>query len=191
MHLIRIRRERNREHAKNTRLRKKAYVESLKQTVDELCRERDTLVTERANAANLMIETHSKRVDVMRSFFALRAGYSLNQKRELWSSILDESGFNCRLPVTPYQSFPSSEVQLANCQRTISGIDAMIADAASNSVSTFFVNCHVAVHAAFSQSVVLIDASTPVLFLCPRYFLNLSWIVIAIQRVKSSISIQC
>lgn len=127
----------------------------------------------------------------MRSFFALRAGYSLNQKRELWSSILDESGFNCRLPVTPYQSFPSSEVQLANCQRTISGIDAMIADAASNSVSTFFVNCHVAVHAAFSQSVVLIDASTPVLFLCPRYFLNLSWIVIAIQRVKSSISIQC
>jgi hypothetical protein len=132
-----------------------------------------------------MIETHSKRVDVMRSFFALRAGYSLNQKRELWSSILDESGFNCRLPVTPYQSFPSSEVQLANCQRTISGIDAMIADAASNSVSTFFL-CQVAVHAALSQSVVLIDASTPVLFLCPRYFLNLSWIVIAIQRVKSS-----
>jgi hypothetical protein len=128
-------RERNREHAKNTRLRKKAYVESLKQTVDELCRERDALVTERANAASLLVETHSKRVDVLRSFFALRAGYSLKQKRDLWSSILDESGFTCRLPVTPYQSFPSSEVQLSNCQRTISGVDAMIADVASNAVS--------------------------------------------------------
>lgn len=127
-------REHNRERAKNTRIRKKAYVESLKQTVDELCKERDALVAERANAANVLSEEHSKRVDVLRSFFALRAGYSPKQKRDLWSSILDESGFTCRLPVTPYQSFPSSEVQLANCQRTISGVDAMIADAASNSV---------------------------------------------------------
>eukprot|EP00804_Cyclotella_cryptica_P021309 CCRYP_001561-RA/>CCRYP_001561-RA protein AED:0.10 eAED:0.10 QI:243/1/1/1/1/1/3/201/1267 len=131
---IKSSRERNREHAKNTRLRKKAYIESLKLTVDELCRERDTLVSERSNAASIKVETHSKRVDVLRSFFALRAGYLLNQKRELWSSILDESGFTCRLPVTPYQSFPSSEVQLSNCQRTISGVDAMIADVASNAV---------------------------------------------------------
>ena len=40
-------RDRNREHARNTRLRKKAYLEKLKTTVDELCRERDTLVSER------------------------------------------------------------------------------------------------------------------------------------------------
>jgi hypothetical protein len=131
---IKSSRERNREHAKNTRLRKKAYVERLKITVDNLCRERDTLVSERATAANLMVEIHSKRVDVLRSFFALRASYAPDQKRELWSSILDESCFTCRLPVTPYQSFPSSEVQLSNCQRTIVGVDAMIADVASNTV---------------------------------------------------------
>jgi len=131
---IKNNRERNREHAKNTRLRKKAYVDRLKITVDELCRERDTLVSERAVAANLMVEIHSKRVDVLRSFFALRASYTTDQKRDMWSSILDESSFTCRLPVTPYQSFPSSEVQLSNSQRTIVGVDAMMADVASNAV---------------------------------------------------------
>jgi hypothetical protein len=131
---IQYNRERNREHAKNTRIRKKAFVEQLKLSVDELCRERDSLISERAMAANLMVETHSKRVDVLRSVFALRAGYGFDQKRELWSSILDESSFTCRLPVTPYQSFPSSEVQVSNCQRTIVGVDAMISDAASNYV---------------------------------------------------------
>ena len=127
-------RERNREHAKNTRIRKKAYVERLKISVDELCRERDTLVSEHASSANLMVEIHSKRVDVLRSFFALRASYTIDQKRELWSSILDESSFTCKLPVTPYQSFPSSEVQVSNCQRTIVGVDSMVADAAANYV---------------------------------------------------------
>ena len=127
-------RERNREHAKNTRIRKKAYVDRLKITVDELCRERDTLVSERVAKANLMLEIHSKRVDVMRSLFALRASYSVDQRRELWSSLMDECCFTCRLPVTPYQSFPSSEVQVSNCQRTIVGVDAMMNDVASNAV---------------------------------------------------------
>lgn len=127
-------RERNREHAKNTRLRKKAYVERLKITVDELSRERDALVSERATKANLMVEIHSKRVDVLRSLFALRASYTVNQRRELWSSLLDECCFTCRLPVTPYQSFPSSEVQVSNCQRTIVGVDAMMNDVACNAV---------------------------------------------------------
>lgn len=131
---IKHNRERNREHAKNTRIRKKEYVERLKLSVDELCRERDNLVSERATSASLMVEVHSKRVDVLRCFFALRASYSVSQNRELWSSILDESSFTCRLPVTPYQSFPSSEVQVSNCQRTIAGVDSMIGDAAANYV---------------------------------------------------------
>ena len=149
-------RERNREHAKNTRLRKKvhtatvspvshalvltsllqskAYVEHLKTSVDELCRERDSFTAERANEAQTLVDTHSKRIAVLRSFFALRAGYNIHQQRELWESILDESSFHAVCPVTPYQSFPSSEVQVANCQRTILGVDAMISDAASNYV---------------------------------------------------------
>jgi len=61
-------RERNRVNAKNTRIRKKAYVERLKISVDELRRERDTLLSERTSASSQMIEeTHSKRVDVLRN----------------------------------------------------------------------------------------------------------------------------
>jgi PAS domain S-box-containing protein len=122
-------RDRNREHARNTRLRKKAYLEKLKSTVDELCRERDTLVSERAGAANILVEMHNTRTEVLMSFFALR---SANEKRrELWASILDESCFACVLPVTPYRSFPASEVQVSKCQRTILGIDGMMSDTAS------------------------------------------------------------
>jgi PAS domain S-box-containing protein len=122
-------RDRNREHARNTRLRKKAYLEKLKTTVDELCRERDTLVSERAGAANILVEMHNTRTEVLMSFFALR---SANEKRrDLWASILDESCFTCVVPVTPYRSFPASEVQVSKCQRTILGIDGMMADTAS------------------------------------------------------------
>lgn len=122
-------RDRNREHARNTRLRKKAYLVKLKTTVDELCRERDTLVSERAGAANMLVQMHHTRTEVLMSFFSLR---SCNEKRrQLWSSILDESCFQCIMPVTPYRSFPASEVQVSKCQRTILGIDGMISDTAS------------------------------------------------------------
>uniref|UniRef100_A0A7S3VGB4 PAS domain-containing protein n=1 Tax=Chaetoceros debilis TaxID=122233 RepID=A0A7S3VGB4_9STRA len=121
-------RKRNREHARNTRARKKAYLESLKSTLDELCRERDSLYSERAGAASLLLEVQKTRTDVLLSFFALRSSYE--KKRQLWSSILDEN-VNCVMPVTPYRSFPASEVQISKCQRTIMGVDSMIADAAS------------------------------------------------------------
>mmetsp|Transcript_28703 Transcript_28703/g.60152 ORF Transcript_28703/g.60152 Transcript_28703/m.60152 type:complete len:911 (+) Transcript_28703:166-2898(+) len=122
-------RDRNREHARNTRLRKKAYLETLKSTVNDLCQERDTLVTERAGAASILVEMNNTRTEVLMSFFALR---SANEKRrQLWASILDESCFACILPVTPYRSFPASEVQVSKCQRTILGIDGMMSDTAS------------------------------------------------------------
>jgi len=121
-------RRRNREHARNTRARKKAYLESLKTTLDELCRERDTLVSERAGAATVLLEMQKARSDVLLSFFALRS--SCEKRRTVWSSILDET-VTCILPVTPYRSFPSSEVQISKCQRNVIGIDGMISDAAS------------------------------------------------------------
>jgi len=62
------------------------------------------------------------------SFFAVRSCYE--KRRALWSSILDES-VTCVMPVTPYRSFPASEVQVSKCQRTILGVDGIIADTAS------------------------------------------------------------
>ena len=122
-------RDRNREHARNTRLRKKAHLERLSCTVDELCRERDTLVTEQADTAMLLVELHNKRTEVLMSFFALRSANE--QRRELWANVLDESCFVCIMPVTPYRSFPASEVQVSKCQRTVMGIDGMMSDTAS------------------------------------------------------------
>jgi len=121
-------RKRNREHARNTRARKKAYVESLKSTLDELCRERDSLVSERAGAASSLLEVQTTRTSVLLSFFGLRSSYE--KRRPLWSSIIDES-FTCVMPVTPYRSFPASEVQISKCQRTIMGVDGMMGDTAS------------------------------------------------------------
>lgn len=122
-------RDRNREHARNTRLRKKAYLEKLKASVDDLCRERDSLVSERASAANLLIEMHNTRTEVLMSFFALRT--SNEKRRKLWSSVLDESCFTLIMPITPYRSFPASEVQLSKCLRNIMGVDGMMSDTAS------------------------------------------------------------
>jgi len=124
-------RERNREHARNTRLRKKAYVENLKQTLDDLCKERDALVLERTEAAKSLIETNQSQIQVILTFFALRA--QCEKRRSVLASIMDEN-ISCIFPITPYRSFPSSEVQVAKCQRTIMGIDGMIADAASLNV---------------------------------------------------------
>mmetsp|Transcript_20740 Transcript_20740/g.25684 ORF Transcript_20740/g.25684 Transcript_20740/m.25684 type:complete len:390 (-) Transcript_20740:223-1392(-) len=87
------------------------------------------MVRERAAAANMMAEMTKTRTEVLLSFFALRSMFE--KRREMWGSVLDEAGFRCVLPVTPYRSFPSSEVQVDNIQRTIMGIDGMIADTAS------------------------------------------------------------
>lgn len=122
-------RERNKEHARNTRLRKKAYLEKLKATVDDLCKERNTLVAERASAAKLLVEMHNTRTEVLMSFFALRSTFE--KRRHLWASILDESCFACIMPITPYRSFPASEMQVSKCQRTILGIDGIMGDTAS------------------------------------------------------------
>ena len=119
---------RNREHARNTRARKKAYLETLKSTLEELCQERDTDASERARAASLLLEMQKTRTDVLLHFFALRANNET--RRQLWASILEES-VTTVMPVTPYRSFPASEVQVSKCQRTVMGVDGMIADASS------------------------------------------------------------
>ena len=126
---VKANRDRNREHSRNTRLRRKEHDENLATTVDGLCRERDTLLSERLDNANHLAEIHNTRIGVLENFFALR---TLNEsRRHLWSYILDESSFQCILPITPYRSFPSSEVQVSKSQRTILGIDGMISDTAS------------------------------------------------------------
>ena len=91
-------RDRNREHARNTRLRKKAYLEKLKVTVDELCRERDSLIQERVTNANCLLETLATRTEVIIGFFALRQHPVKHHNHADWSSLISEHNFQILVP---------------------------------------------------------------------------------------------
>lgn len=94
-------RDRNREHARNTRLRKKAYVEELKRTLTELVAQRDACDLENRRNAQRELEQREVRFRVMEEFLKLRGSNEPNVAR--WVAIL-EDGFTCTLPFTNYRS---------------------------------------------------------------------------------------
>ena len=93
-------RDRNREHARNTRLRKKAYVEELKRTLTEIVAQRDAADLEKRHSAQREREQREVRFRVMEEFLKLRGRNELNSAR--WVAIL-EDGFTFTLPKTPYR----------------------------------------------------------------------------------------
>jgi hypothetical protein len=96
-------RDRNREHARNTRLRKKAYVEELKRTLTELVSQRDAAEVERRLEKQRDVEVREVRYRVMEEFLKLRARGAESNLLTRWSAIL-EDGFTLTLPKTPYRS---------------------------------------------------------------------------------------
>ena len=122
-------RDRNREHARSTRLRKKAYVQKLKELVEGLHAERTEEVRKRRVAIQLLSEVQSVRRDVVRSFLQYHANFEGDARK--WSTIIEDD-FWLRQPVTPYRSFRRAEVEQEF--RISRGIDAVISDAASLSV---------------------------------------------------------
>ena len=119
-------RDRNREHAKNTRLRKKAYVMKLKELVDQMNNQKDLEERERRALGERIYDTHIIRKNAVRLMLSYRAANV--RDREKWAAILDE-GFVFTLPITPYRSFQKGEI--VSSSRVIVGIDAAIADATS------------------------------------------------------------
>jgi len=93
-------RDRNREHARNTRLRKKAYVEELKRTLTELVAQRDAADLEKRHEAQRNREQREVRFRVMEEFLKLRGRNEMNAAR--WVAIL-EDGFTFTLPKTSYR----------------------------------------------------------------------------------------
>ena len=123
---LQINRDRNREHAKNTRLRKKAYVVKLKKMVDDLTAQRFAEEAEQRSIGMRILETQTIRKNVVRLLLSYR---STNMRdRDKWAVILDES-FQMTLPITPYRSFPKHNI--VNSSHVVTGIDAVIADTAS------------------------------------------------------------
>ena len=99
-------RDRNREHARNTRLRKKAYVEELKRTLTELVHQRDAVELERKRQTQRESEQREVRYRVLEEFLKLRGGayesLSPDVLKGKWKAILEE-GFQLTLPVTSYR----------------------------------------------------------------------------------------
>jgi len=95
-------RDRNREHARNTRLRKKAYVEELKRTLTELVTARDTSDLERRHEKQRDLEVREVRYRVMEEFLKLRARGTETNLLARWVAIL-EDGFTLNLPCTEYR----------------------------------------------------------------------------------------
>ncbi|KAL7538569.1 hypothetical protein ACHAXR_008643 [Thalassiosira sp. AJA248-18] len=99
-------RDRNREHARNTRLRKKAYVEELKRTLTELVAQRDAGDLEKRHEAQRNREQREVRFRVMEEFLKLRGRNELNVAR--WVAIL-EDGFTFTLPRTSFRRMVDSD----------------------------------------------------------------------------------
>jgi len=122
-------RDRNREHARSTRLRKKAYVQKLKELVEGLHAERTEEVRQRRVAIQHLAEMQNVRRQVVQTFLRFHSSNETDEKK--WEAIL-EDGFWLRQPVTPYRSFRRTEVE-QDC-RVTRGVEGMIADTASVSV---------------------------------------------------------
>ena len=101
-------RDRNREHARSTRLRKKAYVSKLKELVDGLHRERTEEVRQRRVAIQHLAETQDVRRAVVRSFLRFHASYETDKRK--WTTLLEDD-FWFKQPVTPYRCFPRCEIE--------------------------------------------------------------------------------
>lgn len=118
-------RDRNREHARNTRLRKKAYVEELKRTLTELVSQRDAAELEKRQAAQREIEQREVRFRVMEEFLKLRGKNESNVNR--WVAILEE-GFSLTLPKTPYRKMVHGRSGTST-EQVLKGASEVVADA--------------------------------------------------------------
>lgn len=109
-------RDRNREHARKTRLRKKAYVEELKRNLNELVEARDAKLAQEEHASKLEQQNRDVRFQVMEDFMHLRGNNELNPER--WSAILDDdfvftlpsSMNNFQTTVHPYEGQGQQQV---------------------------------------------------------------------------------
>jgi ribosome-binding protein aMBF1 (putative translation factor) len=101
-------RERNREHARSTRLRKKAYVQKLKELVEGLHAERTDEVRKRRIAMQHLAEKQNVRRAVVRSFLRFHSNYESDPQK--WITILEDD-FWLKQPVTPYRAFRRDEIK--------------------------------------------------------------------------------
>ncbi|GMH75960.1 hypothetical protein TL16_g06923 [Triparma laevis f. inornata] len=99
-------RDRNREHARNTRLRKKAYVEELKRTLTEMVNQREAEYKNEIINKQRTEKAKEIRLQVLTAFMNFRG--SNNQDPNAYACII-EPGFSMTIPQTPYRQFVKKE----------------------------------------------------------------------------------
>jgi len=126
-------RDRNREHARNTRLRKKAFVDELKKQVQDLAAAREREERERHLECQRSAAMTEIRYQVLETFLDYRGRGE--EEVSLWYSILDEN-FKLKMPITPYYSFPQSQIHEGS--RQLKGVEDIIRDTAG--LQTMYAN---------------------------------------------------
>lgn len=124
-------RDRNREHARNTRLRKKAYVEELKRALTELVAQRDAVEFEKRQAVQRELEQREVRFRVIEEFLKLRGRNETNFAR--WAAILEDK-FTLTIPSTDFRKMTHGEA-VSGVEKVLNGVSDVMADA--NTFSEF------------------------------------------------------
>jgi hypothetical protein len=101
-------RDRNREHARTTRLRKKAYVTKLKDLVEGLHSQRTEDNRQRIVAIQHLSEVQGVRRNVVRTFLNYFSSYERDDRK--WVTLIEDK-FWFKEPVTPYRSFRRAEIE--------------------------------------------------------------------------------
>lgn len=109
-------RERNREHARSTRLRKKAYVQQLKEMADGLREIQTTEIRQRRIAVQKMMDIKKARRRQIQTVLEYHATYESDPNK--WRAVVEES-FWFKQPVTPFRSFRRSEVEKVSIFRVL------------------------------------------------------------------------
>lgn len=120
---------RNREHARNTRLRKKAYIETLRHQLQSLSDAKDKEDKTELVSHARSLEGRKLKKARLQTFLLYRARGELDRRK--WAVLLAED-FVLKLPLTPYRYFPAGNVE--QHARYVQGIDATIRDTASFTV---------------------------------------------------------
>jgi hypothetical protein len=119
-------RAKNREHARNTRKRKKEYIETLKDSLHALKSEIELEDSLRREKLTTLARIDHQRKLVFQRLFQYRA--NAEKCYDLWSSILEPNAV-VYLPLTAYRSYPVGEVEKG--RRKVVGIEGMMKEAAS------------------------------------------------------------
>ncbi|CAB9518749.1 expressed unknown protein [Seminavis robusta] len=118
--------------ARNTRLRKKAYVEELKRTLTELVAQRDRTEQHNQQTAQREVEQREVRFRVIEEFLKLRARNEANQNS--WAAIL-HSSFVLTMPCDAINRRTTTAQGTVPLEHIFSGADGVMRE--SNNFATF------------------------------------------------------